>query len=691
MPVALAERKAAWDRWYATNKHYYNERRGARKRVKRAEYRLKFVAFDGEGSNGLYQLLACSATEEVLTARDGLSTLDCLRYFARLRMSDAIGRRDAVIGFGLSYDFENILRDVSDDDMRKLQSGKEIAYHGYWLRYVPHKFLDVRWKHEQRGYHLRLQDIYPYFQTSFINACKLYGIELPDIVYQGKRNRSAFSFDDIENITAYNHAELDAMIQLATALYDDFRTAFEALDLNVSLNKMSFYGPGAQAASVLSTLGFQDEFRTFANELLVPMLDALEPRIRRLSPTRATAVVGSVVYDPFVYAYFGGRIEAAVQGVLDQPLYDYDLISAYPYALTLLPPLTESELIRIEGYDEANRIGIYHVAWEEAHGREPFHPFPYRNQVGNVWFPPMGAGWVLSPEIANVANDAVYRKRYSLYIKEAYVFTGTEGYGDAKRLGNSRTSSFVHELGLTRARMKAAGNPANRALKLVANSLYGKTLQKTGSHRYFNAFVAAWITSVTRARLWEAIRGRKPGEVISTMTDGILSTVPLDVQLGSAFGDWEEARYAGGVQYVPGVYTLTREDGTELQRFRGYSRFDTTGAYNALVNRKPFHTLNRIFVGRALALHVEALREQMYHFVDVPRDDTFTLASKRMMEWGYKLRGKQARYYPPKQHVSPLWVPGEPDTLYAWEAFPYVGVVENVAEALDRGHPVEGQ
>ena len=641
---------------------------------------ISFVSFDGEGSHGRYLLLACSASNRVAVAKNGLGTEDCLNYFRDLILEGAIKPTDALIGFGLSYDFENILRDVSDEDYIALRKGRRVIFGQYTLSYISRKFLDVSFRSDDSLYAIRLQDIYPYFQQSFIKACASRGIELPDIVYEGKRNRSTFNWKNIEAIKEYNAAELVAMVKLAESLRADFVAAFQKLQITPSIGKASWYGPGSQAGSVLSAAATKQLVVRDTSFVIAAMqafsesyrssLSAQKKRTGEI-PFDARMAIQSIVTHPFTTSYFGGRIEAAMQGRFDGPLYDYDLTSAYPYAITRLPKISERELIRVRERDRENRIGVYLVRWSLPGGLS-YYPYPYRTRSGNVYFPREGLGWLLSPEIG---TDRSFGS-----ILDGYVIAGTEGYGDGTKAGDSDLATIVAEMGRLRAEAKLNDDPAHRGLKLLMNSVYGKTLQKEGSRRYFNAFVAAWITSVTRSMIYRLIGPTKPGEVISVMTDGVLSTVPLPVDLSSDLGGWGLTTYKSGYQYAPGVYELECYDKSRtcplcggkgsVLHYRGFLRFDPHKAAEALDSGKLYTSSNPVFVSRTMAMHNKDVSNKRYQFVPLPRKEAFSLASKRDMD-SPRIIG-DARYYPVKEELGT-------SIALSW---PYEAFTRNVLEKL---------
>lgn len=654
MGLSNAQRQARWRKNHPAEAKQERKTRVRSSRKTKARD-MRFIAFDGEGSDGKYQLLAASVGKPIV-AEQGLSTMECLSFFAKLLVSGEATRSDAFIGFGLGYDFEMMLRDVPDADYIKLIKGQKAKYGPFKIGYVQRKFLDVSFRAAGEFWSFRLNDIYPYFQTSFIKACATYGIPLPEIVYEGKRNRGGFSFDDMDKIIVYNQAELDAMVRLASNLRDDFLKAFDRVGTSASLGKRDWYGPGAQAGAIMRTLNY-DELKLDTvqkDRITQAVLRSYDEDLGYNSLREKVRDYGRylIMTDPFAASYFGGRIEATMQGRLDGPLYDYDLISAYPYAMTMLPAIRGKKLREIHTLDSKDRVGIYLVHWrlEDIEHAPPFGPLPYRTAGGNVYFPVTGGyGWYLSPEVYGLIDSGLVG-----YIKKGYVFDGTEGYGRGTRKGDSTLAQFVELMGRVRAQAKAEGDPAHRGLKLLMNSLYGKTLQKVGARTYFNAFVASWITSVTRARIHSILYKSEPGQVVSIMTDGVLSRVPLPAVLGSELGQWEVSMFDSGYQFAPGIYVLNRgqyrkgDEAERLVKYRGFAKFDADAAIAAFESGGIYDVVDQRFISRSLALHQPKIQDKAYRFVGVRRKEDFSLGSKREVRYQPLHVTDSLRYFPPK-------------------------------------------
>jgi hypothetical protein len=129
------------------------------------------------------------------------------------------------------------------------------------------------------------------------------------------------------------------------------------------------------------------------------------------------------------------------------------------------------------------------------------------------------------------------------------------------------------ELYEERKRLKAAGNGAQKVLKLLINSLYGKTAQSIGwrlvkkngewvaERPPFQSYIwAGLITSGCRAMALDMAL-RKGADVVSFATDGIISRTKIDeVEDSSELGDWEVTEYRNVYLFQSGIYTYETYD-----------------------------------------------------------------------------------------------------------------------------------
>jgi hypothetical protein len=122
-------------------------------------------------------------------------------------------------------------------------------------------------------------------------------------------------------------------------------------------------------------------------------------------------------------------------------------------------------------------------------------------------------------------------------------------------------------------------NPAERALKLILNSVYGKLAQTVGATdkppTWHQLEYAGYITSHTRAKLYDAML-QKPESLIAVETDAVFTTEPLDLPHTDALGDWEET-YFDEIIYLQSGYYYGVQDGKVTCKYRGMDHDKKTG------------------------------------------------------------------------------------------------------------------
>jgi hypothetical protein len=382
---------------------------------------------------------------------------------------------------------------------------------------------------------------------------------------------------------------------------------------------------------------------------------------------------------PFAAAFYGGRIESAAVGTFAQPSHDYDVNSAYPFAISNIPKWDAEDLREVEGMDRLDRMGIYRVEWNCPPGIN-FYPLPYRSKSGNVFYPPSGAGWYMSPEVSAALD--IYGPE-CIKVKKGYVLKGTEGAGTGLvKLAPEKLCTTAKKMSLMAAERliaKAEKKPKERVIKLVMNSGYGKTIQQIGSHKFLNLFAASWITSTCRAIIVRAIGADLDNSIVAIMTDGILSLKELPVKLGKLLGEFDQTDFDFVIQFMPGIYLMENSlTGNKVLKYRGMGKnFDAKKAVKIL-KKKVIHIKEKkingiiqpekkfgyyeidlnIFVTRSLALHQpNKFGDKRYRFLTLVKKEEFSLKSKRAPgPKGFRLTpNEDHRFFPPKA-ASPLEV-----------------------------------
>lgn len=531
-----------------------------------------FVALDGEGIGSKYVLLAAKRPGKAnvhVYERDGLSTEQCFNFLLGLTQGRKAGVKPLYVWFALDYDVNMILGDLplkgETASIEELRATLSTVWRGYKITYIPRKIFKL----SCNGRYFHSTDIFSFFQTSFENALGDWGIEVPEIITRGKAARQDFSAWSEEDITAYNDAELDCMCEIAERLRDSITP--------LHLPVRSWHGPGALAGSWLS----KQKARAYKGDIPKPLTDAA------------------------IRAYFGGRIDVAGYGFVD-PVYHYDIVSAYPSAIRFLPDLSSLEW----RYAERERppveagVSVSKIRWHISETK--WGAFPWRNRQGSIRWPLAGEGWYWQREIEAAierfgAESIEYLATWHSVGEISYPF-----------------HDAIEEAFAYRRELKAQGLSSHIAVKLILNSLYGKFAQTVGKAQYYSPIWAGLITSYTRAELQRAISE----DVVCVMTDSIWTKTPLSVNTGANLGGWEEQSEGTLILAGAGLYEAHKRDGSKIVWQRGFDRrrpLDIEGIVTHWLKDDPLYeglySINR-FVGMGLA---SVTSYPWRHWIDLER------------------------------------------------------------------------
>lgn len=513
---------------------YAQSEKGKEAEKRRADRRYlsrDFVCWDGEGitvgDTHLYITLANSEGNSI-TNPDGLSTESCFDFLLneRAKYPDAIH-----VGFAIGYDINMMLRDFTRHHLERVYSQPATYWKQYRIAWRQGKSLRVS---QKDGRSITLFDAWPFFQGSFVKACRAYlgdDFEDEELIVENKQARSEFRIEDLETIQRYNAAELRNLKRLMIELR-------ERLD-RIGLRPSRWDGPGAIASALMRREG----------------IPAAISRAVPVEPATAAR-----------YAYAGGRFEPVRFGHVTAPAYEYDINSAYPAALRNVPNLNRGRWIRST---EIAPFGIYRMKYA---GTDQTIPGPLfcRHPKGSISYPLEVTGWYWTPETLS-AIEYVEKVGGTLDILDGWIFEPDN---------DERPFAFIDELYLERARLKAAGDGAHVGAKLGLNSLYGKTAQQVGWRilpdgtlkipPYHQLEYAGYTTSHARATILRAATTNIHA-VIAFETDAIFSSEPLDVPIGKALGEFGALEFSDLTYVQSGLYFGNSSEGY-VARTRGVDR-----------------------------------------------------------------------------------------------------------------------
>ena len=491
-----------------------------------------FIAWDGEGYNDEdgdhhYMLFGNSLGQSV--KGKSLTYKECFPLL--LDNADSIN-----VIYGGNYDVVMMTKTLPYIKRQRLYGGLPIQLRtngdSYRLQYFKNKYLLItQYKPHKRS--VILYDVLSFFQTSFVKACREYlgDDETLRAMHEMKLKRGDFTFDD-EGVEPYWQSELDYLVRLMDTLRELFA--------EVGIKPLAWYGPGAVAAALLS----QHKMKRYYGNVPDEIIDIAER------------------------AYYGGRFEQFKVGRIEKA-YAYDIRSAYPNAMRGLPDFSSATWNHVDEPSRFKAFGLYKVSWNITPSPFRIGPLPWRDVDGHIYYPLQGVdSWYWGIEVVEALIKRVPPDMYWIHEGWEPTFSNLE-----------RPFEWVEEMYVNRARMKLEGNPAERALKLGLNSLYGKPaqsagakLKKDGTWRKPNWHHILWagaITAMTRAKLISAVR-KYQASIIAFETDAIFSLTPLPhLRIGTNLGEWEHTDISEILYLHSGRYYAQREDGTWKYKNRG--------------------------------------------------------------------------------------------------------------------------
>jgi hypothetical protein len=262
----------------------------------------------------------------------------------------------------------------------------------------------------------------------------------------------------------------------------------------------------------------------------------------------------------FAYnSYFGGRFELLKKGY-SKNIYSYDIKSAYPYQMTKLIDFSKGNWMEVKEVSEQAYSGYYQckISCNEAF----FSPFIQK--VGELSIFPNGSfnQFLTKQEIdfirLNFENATInVVKGYEFYPKSLVYPLKEE----------------IERLYAWKEREK--DDDIKYCVKIFLNSLYGKTIQKSGTEnrtgKIFNPIWATEITSGTRIKLLE-LGLQSPDDVIMFSTDAVHSQTPLKTPDKPKLGDFEADFEGEGVYIMSDVYNIWNlEKKKTKNKLRGFA------------------------------------------------------------------------------------------------------------------------
>lgn len=514
-----------------------------RKSITDAKYLgRRIVAIDGEGINirrgrrtGAhdYVMLAISDCPPLLGSQ-GLKTRDIISY-----LFDNLSPENINVIYGGSYDFNCWLVDLIEDEVRNVYhsnyTSDAVMYNGYGLRWIKGKSFEI--SKDDRT--VTINDVISFFQRPFIQACDEYlgEYEGREQLVREKARRGNFTVAELDSISDYNQLELRLLVRLVHELRDRLN--------RVGLRPRRWNSPGA----IASALFLREKVKKHRNENLPEAV------------SRAAR-----------FAYAGGRFEMIKYGAVRSNVYEYDINSAYPRAMLELPSLVGGEWNYSDQWSGTlNPFALYRVRFTGEDSNIPAPVF-VRGSKGTISYPLQAENWIWTPEMESLIAYCERIPGSTFEVLEVWEYTPGNAH---------KPFGFIEALYKKRQELKANGDGAHVGIKLALNSLYGKLAQQVGWQpatsksplrvpTYHQLEWAGYVTSWCRSRVLLAAID-KPNSVIAFETDALFTTEPLNVDIGTGLGQWEETVFSS-LTYVQSGHYYGTSAGKPIIKCRGVDK-----------------------------------------------------------------------------------------------------------------------
>jgi len=466
--------------------------------------------------------------------------------------------------FNLRFDSEAILKTINNREilMALHQHGAErsgVTVQGVKIRYIPGKILSLcRNKHCVRMY-----DISQFYQGMTLEkvSSKFFGEHKDPIDAQRLGEEPGYYEDNKEEVKEYCRKDAELTLRAAELMKKTIE------ETEMAKGKLSFSNPLSQAKIAENYILKTYKYPKVPDKILDFHLLAEE-------------------------AYHGGIFSTFQRGAFDQPLYSYDINSAYPLQMKDLPHWGNGEFRKVTEPEHDTKYGWYDCIFDynmipyADYGKGYDVEICYDEEKQECQTLHLNPKRILYPDgkrrqtITKLEYD--FMKQHKIPVR---FITGCIWEKQSEKYESP--FAWVPDVYKRRQQIKQADPEDMRqwALKIVLNSSYGKTAQsKRGRGSLTNFFYASYITAGTRLQICNAIIQARESNVIEIATDSILTTKKVDLPLSKTLGEWSLNEYEKGLLIGSGIRQLWITDTESKTSARGLTDRKDWDMYEQIVN-----------------------------------------------------------------------------------------------------------
>jgi len=447
--------------------------------------------------------------------------------------------------YNITFDAESILKMLPEAELEEILEDNKTEYNGFKLFYLPHKYLKIS---DKNKHNVDFYDIAQFYAMSLDNASKRYLNDTKGVA-DIKSLMEYIYYDKVQNVVSvYCKHDCELTKGLAEIMYQG------VIDCNIPFSK-------PYSGASLAETAFLDNCDV---------------------PEYLDAPLGVNKY--FYWSYYAGWFELLKRGYHNSEIIEYDINSAYPYAMLNLPDTRDLTWERVRKESKDNVMGVYLCAISP---KTSTHISPVQVRTQAVSVHPHGS------TMRYVTDDELQMLKDVYKVK---IISGFEAFGDNLRYP---FREYIEKLYLDKSRYKNKDAMMYASVKRVLNGFYGKNIQRTGGRigNCFNPIYASKTTSSCRRQVWEAVKDHQKS-VIGIQTDSAIMTEEIDIDLGEELGQWGEQRFNEGIFLLSGVYELMGE--TKKTKIRGY---DTKMELKEMLMKYP--DKNTVEIAKEKPLHLK--------------------------------------------------------------------------------------
>jgi DNA polymerase elongation subunit (family B) len=436
------------------------------------------------------------------------------------------------------------------------------------IYYIKAKFLSIRInKHTVSFYDIAQFYGHAKLETQASQFLKLHKEDVADWVdkvkeaQEGKINHKQlmnYLFFNCDDVGYYCMKDAELTLKLASVM----QKAFEGLEItlpNGVKTNISFKNPMSQAKIAENFIKDNVE-----KGIPYPMI-----------PKGVVTAFHNVVKDS---AFHGGMFETVQRGYFDEPIYDYDINSAYPTTMSQFDHWANGEFKQVEEPTE-NKYGWYITSFDCKY--IPYPDFGERYTIS--YRLPDYSEKELTDTVPNARILYPVGKRTQVITKpeldfmkkhnfKCKVHSGYEWFKTKNKYINPFSwIPITYQMRQDIIAQYTKADMRQYALKILMNSTYGKTAQaRNGIGALTNFFYASYITSETRMKISEVAINHEDN-VIDIATDGIcLNCECPELELSkNKLGLWEPAEFKGALFVGSGIRQMFKQDGSFESHARG--------------------------------------------------------------------------------------------------------------------------